>query len=87
VQIAHCWLLLYEMTGEARYFTAGQVANQYVRRTVSLSGSEDVSGGVKGSFPVDGDYNPYRYLSWGAKFLIDSLILELKLSDERDAAS
>ena len=87
VQIAHCWLLLYEMTGEERYFKAGQVANEYVRRTVSLSGSEDVSGGVKGSFPVDGDYNPYRYLSWAAKFLIDSLILELKFSAQRDAAT
>ena len=86
-QIAHCWLLLFEMTGEERYFNAGQLANQYVRRTVTVSGVENVIGGVKGSFPVDGDYNPYSYLSWAAKFLIDSLLLELKVSAKRAAGS
>ena len=38
--------------------------------------SRTFSGGVKGSFPVDGDYCRYAYPNWAAKFLADSLMLE-----------
>jgi hypothetical protein len=34
---------------------------------------------VKGSFPADGDYSPYEYLSWANKFLADSLMAEMDL--------
>ena len=78
-QVAHCWLLMYRFTGETRYARAARVANRYVRRTVQLDGSTDVRGGVKGSFPADGDYSPYEYLSWANKFLADSLMAEMDL--------
>jgi len=76
VQIAHCWLLIFEDTGEPRYLDGARRANAYVRRTVRLDGPEGIRGGVKGSFPIDGDYGPFEYLSWAAKFLIDSVLLE-----------
>jgi hypothetical protein len=41
-----------------------------------VHGEADIRGGVKGSFPVSGDYNPYEYLNWAAKFFIDSHLLE-----------
>jgi hypothetical protein len=75
-QVAHCWLLLYQFTGEERYRHAGSAANRFVRRTVRVHGEADIRGGVKGSFPVSGDYNPYEYLNWAAKFFIDSHLLE-----------
>ena len=34
---------------------------------------------IKGSFPIDGDYAPYEYVSWAAKFLADSLMLEMDI--------
>jgi hypothetical protein len=37
---------------------------------------EDVRGGIKGSFPVDGGYGTWHYLAWGAKFCIDAHLLE-----------
>jgi hypothetical protein len=79
-QMAHCWLLLFQFTGEARYKDAGLMANAYVRRTVRLDGPAHIRGGVKGSFPVDGDYGQYEYLNWAAKFLADSLMLEMDLA-------
>jgi hypothetical protein len=79
-QIAHCWLMLYEYTGERRYFDAGRRANAYVRRTVRLDGPPETRGAVKGSFPVDGDYAAFTYLNWAPKFLIDSSLLEQRLA-------
>lgn len=81
VQIAHCWLMLYEDTGNARYLEAGRRANSFVRRTVRLDDApEGMRGGVKGSLPVDGGYGPFEYPNWAAKFLIDSLTLEERLA-------
>lgn len=80
VQIAHSWLLLAEATGEARYLDAGHRSNAYVRRLVRISGDPDQAGGVKGSFPVDGDYGRFEYLNWAAKFFIDSNLAEARLA-------
>jgi hypothetical protein len=76
VQVAHCWLILYQATGDRKYLTAGQAANRYVRRTIRLDGSKETRGGVKGSFPVYGRYCIFEYLNWAAKFFIDSHWLE-----------
>ena len=68
---------------------AGLLANEYVRRTVDLEGPIDTRGGVKGSFPIDGDYGSYEYPNWAAKFMIDSLQLECEIcsSTEQLAAA
>ncbi len=82
VQIAACWFMLYEITGESRYRDSAIRANRFVRRTVRVDGPDEQRGAVKGSFPVFGDYCPYEYPNWAAKFLIDSLMLEKSLSQE-----
>ncbi len=76
VQIALCWLLLYQDTGEVRYRDAAFAATRYVRRTMRLDGPLDTRGAVKGSFPIYGPYGPYQYLSWAGKFCVDANLLE-----------
>jgi hypothetical protein len=76
VQIAHCWLMLYQFTGDVRYRDAAYAVNRHVRRTVRVSGPADTGGAVKGSHPVSGGYGRFEYLSWAAKFFIDSSRLE-----------
>lgn len=71
-QIAHCLLLLARETGSAAYADKARTLNAYVRRTIDLAGDADLIGGVKGSFPVHGDYGRYQYLNWACKFTIDS---------------
>ncbi|MDN2701383.1 hypothetical protein O0881_05140 [Janthinobacterium sp. SUN100] len=78
-QNAHCLFLLYRLTGERPYLDAGRRLNRYVRRAVSIDGPAHARGGVKGSFPVDGDYGTWAYLNWAAKFCIDANLLELEL--------
>ena len=80
VQIAHCLFLLYRLTGDANYLAAGKRATRYVRRTISIDGPVETRGGVKGSFPVNGDYGRWEYLNWAAKFCIDANLLELDLA-------
>jgi hypothetical protein len=55
--------------------------NRYVRRTVRTSGPDDLRGGVKGSFPVDGEYGQFEMLNWACKFFIDSNLLEQAVRD------
>jgi hypothetical protein len=76
VQIATCWLLLYRETGEGKYRKAAQTVNRYVRQRVRIDGPEEIRGGVKGSYPVSGDYGKYQYLNWACKFFIDSNTVE-----------
>ncbi len=78
-QNAHCYLLLYELTGDARYRDAGYALNRYVRRTVQVDGPPGVRGGVKGSFPVQGAYGQYEFLNWAVKFVIDANMLEERI--------
>jgi len=79
-QIAHCWLMLSEFTKDPRYAEAGLKANAFVRRTVLLKGPPEVRGGVGGSLPLSGPYGRLAFLNWAAKFLADSLMLEIDLA-------
>jgi hypothetical protein len=79
-QIAHSWLLLYRETGRDNYRRAALAANAYVRRTVDVVGPPEICGGVKGSFPVNGDYGTWQYLNWACKFTIDANREELALA-------
>jgi hypothetical protein len=85
VQVAHCWLMLFEDTGDARYRDGGFLANAYVRRTVVVDGPDNVRGAVRGSFPIDGAYCRYAYPNWAAKFMVDSLALERCIRGERSS--
>lgn len=80
VQIAHCLFLLHRLTGERRFLDTGRKLTSYVRRTIRTEGGPEATvGGVKGSFPVDGDYGQWEYLNWAAKFCIDANLLEAEL--------
>lgn len=78
-QIAESWFYLYEATADTRYLAAARAGNAFVRRTVRIDGPPDIRGGVKGSYPVDGDYGRFEYLNWAAKFTVDSNVKELTL--------
>ncbi len=79
-QIAHSFFILARLAGRADLAEKGKALNAYVRRTVALTGDADTIGGVKGSFPVHGEYGRFQYLNWACKFLIDSCREELSFA-------
>ena len=78
VQIAACWFLLFEITGTRAYLEAARRANHFARRTLHLEGPSGMRGGVKGSYPVDGEYGRFELLNWANKFAIDANLMELR---------
>lgn len=81
-QIASCWYILYELTDDLTFKVAAEAANSFVRRTISLTGNPDTIGGVRGSFPIDGDYGRFEYLNWAAKFFLDSSMKEYQIKNK-----
>ena len=79
MQNATNWLLMWRHTGDTKYLEAAYLANRYVRRTLSMDGYPDVRGAVKGSFPVDGAYDPWLYPNWATKFMVDSCMMEREI--------
>jgi len=53
--------------------------NEMLKQLLPVRGRRGVAGGVAGSFPAWGAYQPLRYISWGGKFLADALLLEQRL--------
>ncbi|MGA8763146.1 MAG: prenyltransferase/squalene oxidase repeat-containing protein [Candidatus Sulfotelmatobacter sp.] len=85
-QMACVWLRLFELSDDLRYLNAALKMNEMLKRLVPLQGRRGVVGGVSGSYPVWGSYQPLRYISWGCKFLADALLLEQNMKQRYEAA-
>jgi hypothetical protein len=78
-QMSCVWLRLFELTGELRYLSAALKMNELLKQLISARGPRGISGGVSGSYPIWGRYQPMRYISWGCKFFADALLLEERM--------
>ena len=81
-QMSCVWLRLFEVTGDLRYLNAALKMNEMLKQLLPTKGRRGVLGGVAGSYPIWGRYQPMRFISWGNKFLADALILEQRLMRE-----
>lgn len=86
VQIAHSLFVLARLFGRADYARKAKALNAYVRRTISHSGDADTLGGIKGSFPVHGEYGRFQYLNWACKFMVDACREELAFTSHAASA-
>jgi len=87
-QIALCWLKMYQITGSEKYLREAIKLNNFVKSTIiAKSIYEEIVGAVRGSYPIYGDYMHFCFPIWAAKFLLDSLILELKLTNRNTSIS
>ena len=84
-QMSCVWLRLFEVTDDLRYLNAALKMNEMLKQLVPVRGSQGIAGGVSGSNPVWGRYQPLRYISWGCKFFADALLLEQRLKRSFEA--
>lgn len=80
-QAAMCWMLLFEATSDQAFLSAAKAANRFIRRTLPVTADADQAGGVRGSFPIDGDYGRFRYVTQAAVYAIDANMMELALDN------
>jgi hypothetical protein len=85
-QMSCVWLRLFDVTGDLRYLNASLKINEMIKDLLPTRG-RTTQGGVAGSYPVWGPYQPMRYISWGCKFFADALMLELRIKRLFEAAS
>jgi rhamnogalacturonyl hydrolase YesR len=78
-QMSCVWLRLFEMTDDLRYLNAALKMNEMLKQLIPTRGRKGIAGGVSGSYPIWGRYQPMRYISWGCKFFADALLLEQRL--------
>jgi hypothetical protein len=79
-QMSCVWLRLFDVTDDLRYLNAALKMNELLKQSIPSSGPRGISGGVAGSYPLWGRYQPLRYISWGCKFFADALLLEQRLT-------
>lgn len=84
-QMSCVWLRIFEVTDDLRYLNAALKMNEMLKQLVPVPGSRGIAGGVSGSYPVWGLYQPLRYISWGCKFFADALLLEQRLKRSFEA--
>jgi hypothetical protein len=86
-QMSCVWLRLFELTGDLRYVNAALKMNEMLKQLIPVRGRRGIAGGVSGSYPVWGDYQPLRFISWGCKFFADALLLEQRLTRSLEVAA
>ena len=79
-QMSCVWLRLFEVTGDLRYLNAALKMNEMLKPLIPMRGHRGIAGGVSGSHPIWGRYQPLRYISWGNKFFADALLREQLLT-------
>lgn len=84
-QMSCVWLRLFEITNDLRCLNAALKMNELLKQLIPSRGSRGVIGGVSGSYPIWGPYQPLRYISWGCKFLADALLAEERLMRSLEA--
>jgi hypothetical protein len=76
-QMSIVWSKLFKYTGKTDYKKAYEKVNHFLKRTQDITiNNPGIKGGIKGSYPINGGYCPYRILNWATKFFIDALLLE-----------
>ena len=86
-QMSCVWLRLFEVTDDLRYLNAALKMNEMLKQLIPARGKRGIVGGVSGSYPVWGRYQPLRYISWGCKFLADALLMEQRLTRSLESAA
>jgi hypothetical protein len=74
-QMANNWMRLYRITGDRRWLEKVPSILRFLKGTQNRSSDLDgLRGGIKGSFPLSGDYGRFEILNWATKYFADALM-------------
>lgn len=79
-QLAVIWMKLHHLYPEDGYFKAAQsINNQLVWLQFDDARFGNINGGIAGTFPFWGKYEPFSFPNWASKYLVDSIMMELQI--------
>lgn len=79
-QIAIVGYRLFEVTGKAGFRDAADRLLDFLKALQELDAEDkNVNGALAGSFPLFGEYMRGGYPNWATKYLIDALMLQLRV--------
>jgi hypothetical protein len=82
-QCAIAWLRLAIHDRDTRFLTGARRLIDLVSRVANRSWDEPgMNHGVQGSFPLGSWYQPFQFVNWGAKYHVDSILLEREVERE-----
>jgi uncharacterized protein YyaL (SSP411 family) len=82
-QTAILWLKLADRDGDPELRSSARRLCEFVMRSQNRSAADPgLAGGIKGSFPFDGDYGRFELLNWAAKFFVDAMLLAYPTGEE-----
>ncbi|MGD9489368.1 MAG: prenyltransferase/squalene oxidase repeat-containing protein [Calditrichaceae bacterium] len=80
-QLAIILFILAKELSDQKYYIKGTEINTYLMSRQNISGNNIyIRGGIAGSYPIWGNYIHFAYPNWAAKFFMDSLLKEKRLS-------
>jgi len=73
---------LYEATHDRTWRDAAAKINRFLMSVQPTdSPNAGILGGIAGSYPIWGEYAPFEFPNWAAKFFADALMLETRLAE------
>lgn len=86
-QSVNNWIRLHLITGDPSWLEPVPSVLAFLKSTQNRVSSEGgLRGGIKGSWPLDGDYGRFELLNWAAKYFVDALIRSRQLDGGRAAS-
>ena len=81
-QMSIVWMKLYKIYQDKKYLTAAVMMNNWLCwiQSATTGLGKAVEGGLQGSFPIYGRYEPFAFPNWATKYLLDSLMMEFELN-------
>lgn len=77
-QIAIVFFKIYKHDNDLRFLSAALKINDIVSAIGNYrSLNKGISFGLAGSYPVNGNYQPYKFVNWSAKYHAESVLLSL----------
>jgi hypothetical protein len=85
LQFSIIMMKLYNTDNDIRFKQGAANLIQGAKLTQLLeSRNPGIEGGIAGSYPIWGGYNPFAYQNWAVKFFADAIMLEEELKQESD---
>ena len=73
--MANNWMRIFMITGERKWLEPVARVLQFVKKTQNRSSDlPGLRGGIKGSFPMTGEYGKFEILNWATKYFADALL-------------